>query len=72
MASVKHCLTDSLEFCGEVKNCMEMPAAVEMAHLSSQKAPDRVHHQAPLSSHCINWRALECSSVCALRGGTQR
>lgn len=69
VASVKHCLTASLEFCGEVKSCMEMPAAGEMVHLSSQKTLDKVCHQAPLSSHCISWRALECSSVCALRGG---
>lgn len=71
MDSVKHSLTASLELCGEVKSCMEMPAAVEVVHLSSQKALDKVRHQAPLRSHSIR-EALECSSVCVLRGGAQR
>lgn len=66
MGSVKHCCTAFSEVCGEVKSCMELPAAAEMVHLSSQKALDKVRHQAPLHSRCMNWRALECSSGCAL------
>lgn len=54
MASVKYCLAVSSEFCGKVMSCMEIPAAVEMVHLSSQEALNKVRHQPPLSSHCIN------------------